>query len=243
MHAWAVAALDLVYPALCPVCGATLGDGRRDPLCGPCWIAIERLGPPECAVCGRPLPALDPAGAEPAVTDRCGECLIDPPPYAWARAAARYAGPLRDALHALKFGGRRALARPLAALVVERCGPPLPTVIDAVVPVPLAPARERERGFNQAGLIAEHAARAWRRPLRPRWLVRVRSTSPQSDLGAAERRANVRGAFLAAPAVAGRRVVLIDDVMTTGATVAECARALRAAGAEAAGVVTVARAL
>jgi ComF family protein len=235
VKAWAVAALDLIYPAWCPVCGARLGTGRRDPLCGPCWRAIVRLEPPWCARCGRPAPG--PAGASPV----CGPCRETPPAWDWARAAGLYAGPLREALHAFKFGGRRALAGPLAELVLEQCGPDLPATVDALVPVPLARRRESERGFNQAGLIAERLARRLGRPVRPRWLRRVRPTTPQTDLGAEARRANVRDAFVASPRVAGRALVLIDDVYTTGATAGECARTLKAAGARAVGVLTVAR--
>jgi ComF family protein len=245
VRAWLDAALDLVFPALCPVCDAALGSGRRDPLCGGCWDSIRRLDPPLCARCGRPagLDIGDPAAPIGDGAPTCSACAVDPPPFQWARAAAEYAGPLREALHALKFRGRVALARPLGVLLLEQCGPARPARLDAVVPVPLAPARERERGFNQATLLAERVARAWDAPLRPRWLVRHRATSPQSDLGADERRANVRGAFAAAPAVAGRHVVVVDDVLTTGATVAECARTLHGAGAAEVGVLSVARVL
>jgi ComF family protein len=149
----------------------------------------------------------------------------------------------RDAIHALKFRGRRALARPLAKLIVEQWGAALDADVAALVPVPLARGRQAERGFNQAALLAERLAAALGVPARPRWLARVRATAPQSDLGAAERRANVRGAFVAHPAVAGRHVVVVDDVLTTGATVAECARALKAAGAARVGVLAVARVL
>lgn len=159
----------------------------------------------------------------------------------YARAAARYEGPLRDALHAFKFEKRRALARPLADLVLEQCGAGLAADVDALVPVPLGRDRERERGFNQARLIAERVAASLDRRLKPGWLTRVRSTASQSDLGAEERRTNVRGAFVAAATVAGRHVVVVDDVLTTGATAAECCRALRLAGARVVGVLSVAR--
>jgi ComF family protein len=238
MHPWALAALDLVFPALCPVCAAPLAEGRRDPLCGPCWAAIPRIGPPWCDRCGLPFRTLSPVAPPPAT---CGACRADPPAWDWARAGAEYAGVVREAIHAFKFEGHRALARPLAALVLEQSGGWRGAGVAALVPVPLARAREQERGFNQAALVAERLAAGLRLPVRPRWLSRVRATEAQSDLGATERRVNVRGAFAAGPAVAGRHVVVVDDVLTTGATAAECARALRAAGAARVGVLTVAR--
>jgi ComF family protein len=244
MHAWAVAALDLLFPALCPVCDRALADGRRDPLCGDCWSALPRLAPPVCTRCGRPLPALDAPAAPPAaVALPCGTCAADPPAFTWARAAAEYRGTLREALHAFKFNGKRWLARPLAELIVEQCGAALPAGAAALVPVPLSRERERERGFNQAALLAERLARPLDVPVRARWLARLRATLPQSELSASERARNVRGVFGASSAVAGLHVIVVDDVLTTGATAGECARALRAAGAAEVGVLTVARVL
>jgi ComF family protein len=234
MRALAIAALDLLFPAVCPVCSARLGAGRHDPLCGTCWASFARLAPPFCATCGVPVPS--------DVVVRCAVCRAAAPAFDYARAAASYGGTLRDAVHALKFGGRRSLARPLGDLIVEHCAGAL-AAPDALVPVPLARARERERGFNQAGLLAERLGERLGVRVRSRWLVRLRATAAQSDLSAAERRANVADAFAAAPAVAGRDVVVIDDVITTGATVAECARALHEAGARRVGVLAVARVL
>lgn len=242
MRAWTLAALDLVYPALCPVCGSVLGAGRRDPLCGACWAAIVLVERPYCAACGLPFLAAGDEGGSPAEA-WCGSCAVERPSWDYARAAAVYAGTLRDALHELKYHRRRALARPLADLVAERCAADLPGGAEALVPVPLAPGRERERGFNQAALLAERLGVALGMPVRSGWLTRVRPTLPQSDLTAAQRTENVRGAFRAAPAVAGRHVVVVDDILTTGATAAECARALRTAGARTVGVLVVARAL
>jgi ComF family protein len=235
-----VAALDLVFPALCPACGARLAAGRRDPLCGACWMGIERIACLRCPRCGAAGPGVD--GADAAETaGACAACRDEPPVFDYARAAAQYRGPLREALHAFKFRGKRALARPLGDLVLERCAGLLAADVAALIPVPLAADRERLRGFNQATLLAERVGAALRVPVRPRWLRRARATAPQSDLSAVERRENVRGAFGASPAVAGLHVVVVDDVFTTGATAGECARALRAEGARRVGVLTVAR--
>jgi len=263
VRGWAVAALDLVFPACCPVCAATLGAGRRDPLCGACWDGIARVEPPLCERCGLPFmggpdmapptPQRSERPGEPValveiadhrddVAGTCGMCAVAPPVFDWARAAGLYAGPLRDAVQRLKFGRRPALARPLAALVLEQCAAAVP-VGAVLVPIPLARERERERGFNQAALVAERVARGLGAPLFPRWLARTRATAPQTELDAAARRANVRGAFVASTAAAGADVVLVDDVLTTGATAGECARALRAAGANSVGLLTVARVL
>jgi ComF family protein len=153
---------------------------------------------------------------------------------------------VREAIHALKFRGHRALARPLADLVAEAPPPGLPVAgVDLLVPVPLHPQRRAQRGFNQAELLARRLARRWGKPHRADVLARVRLTRPQTELAPEERRANVRGAFLVRrpELVAGRHVLLVDDVLTTGATVEACVLALREAGAGPVGVVTVARAL
>jgi ComF family protein len=151
---------------------------------------------------------------------------------------------MREAVHAFKFGGRRALAVPLGDLLVETAAGSLPAgAPDLLLPVPLHPRRQRTRGFNQAGLLARRLGRSHGWPVREDVLVRTVATPSQTELDAAGRRANVRGAFrLRRPAaVAGRHVVLVDDVLTTGATLSECARCLRAAGAARVGALTVAR--
>ena len=234
---WIKAALDLIFPALCPACGTPLGVGRRDPLCGACWSGIERIRHLDCPQCG--AASFDVTAEPPGPT--CLSCRQAPPAFDYARSAAQYRGPLREALHAFKFRGKRALARVLGDLVVEQWGASLAGEVLALVPVPLARDRARERGYNQAELLAARLGIRLDIPVKPRWLRRVKATLPQTDLTAAERRANVRGAFSASLGVAGQHVVVIDDVFTTGATVDECARALRAAGAARVGVLTVAR--
>jgi ComF family protein len=237
---WFDPLLDLVFPAVCPVCSTRSDDPAHRPFCEPCWAALPvRLGP-GCAVCGNPFPGL--AGVLP-----CDACRRTPPPYAFARAVAPFRDGMREAIHALKYGHRPVLATPLGQLLAEVGARDLPAPpadwADAVVPVPLHPARLAERGFNQAELLAVPCAARWRRPLLGRALARMRATLPQTDLDAEARRANVRDAFrvLRPEEVLDRRLLLIDDVLTTGATVGAAARALRGAGAAAVGVLTLAR--
>lgn len=239
---WALAFVDLLLPPFCPLCRARLDEGRRDPLCGSCWDRLERLSPPYCRTCGRPFPRFDPGGAPEA--GPCEPCRRRRPRFSYARAATLYGERVREAVHALKFQGKTALARPLGDLMAEVGSRVLPVAaVDCLVPVPLHPSREAERGFNQSVLLARRVSRRWGVPVEPRALRRRRSTPSQTDLDAEARRANVKDAFQVyrSRAVDGRHVLLIDDVFTTGATVSECARVLLDAGARTVGVLTVAR--
>ena len=233
---WVTAALDLAFPPFCPVCDRMLGAGRRDPLCRSCWDGFERIAPPWCRCCGAPL----------GIEGLCGACRSRRPRFAYARAAALYGDLVREAIHAFKFGGRRGLANPLGDLLAGLGLSALPgSAPDALVPVPLHRGRARERGYDQALLLARRLERAWGVPVVADALVRALPTRPQTDLDAVARRRNVRDAFAVSrpEKVAGRHVVLVDDVLTTGATAGECARSLYDAGAAAVGVLTVARAL
>ncbi len=241
--------LRLLFPAPCLLCAGPLARGAAGGVCGPCWGTLPRLPGEGCAVCGRPLAGaggLPPqAGGAADLPLECGACQRRPPPFLLARAALPYGetGPVRALLLALKHGRRQALAAPLARLMHAAAVGRLDlTDFDALVPVPLHRRRLRERGFNQAEALAEALGRAAARPLLRRALMRVRPTAPQSGDAVARRR-NVRGAFaVRVPgAVRGRRLLVIDDVFTTGATAAECARVLRASGAAAVGVYTLAR--
>ena len=213
-------ALGFALPQRCPGCGAA-APARRV-LCAGCRASIPRLRTPLCSRCL--LAGDDPTG-----------CMRHPGHHVFApwlydeRAAA--------VVHALKYGGRPGLAAPLGRTLASAVPAPW-RAADLVLEVPLHPARERERGYNQAAGLADALAGALAVPRLPGALARLRATPPQARLGEAARRANVEGAFVVSrPSwLAGRRVLVVDDVMTTGATLAACLGALRAAGAKAAGV-------
>jgi ComF family protein len=218
------ALVDLVWPPRCAACG---GGVSAEPFCPTCAEAVDPV-PAGCARCGQPGP--DPL---------CGACRASPPAFDAVRAGGLFGGPLADAVHAFKYGGRSALARPLGAWLAARA--PLPPGA-LVVSVPLARGRRIERGYDQAALLAGALARAAGGRLGPAVLRRVRETPPQVGRGREERARNVAGAFEATEAVAGRDVVLVDDVVTTGATADAAAAALRRAGARSVVVVALARA-
>jgi ComF family protein len=221
------ALLELVYPPRCAACGAPAAEG---PFCPVCAEALEPV-PAGCGRCGQPGPDV-----------LCGACLAAPPAFAAVRAGGLLGGPLADAIHALKYRNRPALARPLGAWLAARA-PLDPAAV--IVSVPLARRRRLERGYDQAALLADHLARAAGargRRLRAA-LRRVRETPPQVGRTRAERARNVADAFEAsAGALAGKDVVLVDDVVTTGATADAAAAALRRAGARSVVVVALARA-
>jgi ComF family protein len=234
---WLDPLLDLVFPALCPVCQIRSDDARHRPFCAACWRALPLLSGPVCRVCGAPFAGL---GAD----ERCPACRRGAPPVAFLRAVAAYRDGMRAAIHAFKYQRRAVLAAPLGRLLADAGEPLLPAAfVDAVVPVPLHPLRLAERGFNQAELLARPCAARWGVPLRPRALGRARPTRPQAELDAAARRANVAGAFIVErPAeTRGQRLLLVDDVLTTGATVQAAAEALLRSGATAVGVLVLAR--
>ncbi len=232
------ALLDLLFPPRCAGCRR-----RGAWFCPACTGLLQSLAPPWCARCGAPLP---PAAGRAVL---CRPCR-DGGPFAldWARAAFLFADPLREAIHRFKYKGERARAEGLGAALIpllERHGSGVGdgAIAEAlIVPVPLDPARRRGRGFNRAEELARVLATGSGRPV-DGGLARVRATRPQVGLDRAARRANVRGAFAwRGAALVGRPVVLVDDVMTTGATAEECAVALKAAGVGGVGLLTVARA-
>lgn len=192
--------------------------------------------PPHCAVCGEPAPRALCEACTCTALEAADETLA-PPELDGAACVGAHAGPLREAILALKFHRRVVLAEPLGGLLAARLAS-LQTVwqVNLVAPVPSHPRRRRERGVDQTALLAAVLARQMGLQLEPRLLTRTRYTVPQVQLTPEERRQNLDREAFTAPEpvrVRGRRVLLIDDVTTTGATLAACAAALRAAGAEA----------
>ena len=232
--------LDLVVPPFCAMCGPRVEADGLPALCKACVGSIESLaGVPTCEVCAAPMhPRLASRG-------RCPSCRSKRPPFARLIVAGNYRGKLQDVIAAMKYGDQPALARPVGALVMHALEHARPVVererIDRVVPVPLTRRRLRERGFNQAELIARAVADWTESPLGEHDLVRRDERSPQARLSASARKTLSAGVFEARHAVWGRRVVLVDDVVTTGTTIRMATRALKAGGAREVIVVAAAR--
>lgn len=225
-----------MLPPRCPACGVIVdGDGR---FCAGCWSGLGFLGPPRCDQCGDPFSHDRGPGA------LCGLCLAEPPPWRHARAALRYDGAARAALLRFKLADREHLAAMMVPHML-RAGAGLLAPGVVLVPVPLHRWRLWRRGFNQAALLARGLARASGAALAVDALERVRATRPSVGLGVAARAKNVRGAFRVRDKalIAGRPVVLVDDVLTSGATASACARTLLRGGAATVDVLTFARVL
>lgn len=218
---------DALFPPSCPGCGEFALRW-----CETCQRAVTPLPATICQICGEILPA---AGLCPA-------CQQTRPPYEQMRSWAVFNGPLRNALHSLKYKRNFGLGISLAEQI-DRELPAFPWPVNLLVPVPLSPGRQAERGYNQVTLVAAPLADRRNLPLSAKALRRVRETRSQVGLNAHQRRQNVNQIFSADPRqVTGKNVLLMDDVITTGATLADAARALRAAGAAAVYAFSVARA-
>ncbi len=229
--------LDLLLPPSCASCGAPAGQAQA--LCPDCWGGLHFITAPYCACCG--LPFEFPAAFADA---RCAACLADPPLFAAARAALSYNEGSKGLILPFKNSDRTDFA-PLFARMMAQAGRELLDKSDVLVPVPLHWRRLFARRYNQAGLLALLLGRGAKKPVRLRGLVRRKPTPAQGHLPRRLRARNVAGAFAAPKGetahMEGRAVLLVDDVLTTGATANACARALLQAGAKEVNVLALAR--
>lgn len=231
---------DLIFPPRCLACGGSLEQHPPLPFCPPCTAAIHFIDSPLCPRCGTPFPPTE--GGD----HLCGECLLTERPFAVARSVGRYEETLLAAIHRFKYRGKTGVGDLLGQMMADFAGKIWDmTLFERILPVPLHPKRLRERGFNQAVILARVLSRRFDLPLDFASLRRERFTPPQVGLDREARSANVRGAFVVThpERVAGRRLLLVDDVYTTGNTLSECARVLIRAKAEAVAVLTLARAV
>ena len=203
-----------LLPQQCLLCAA---ESTRRPVCDPCYAHLPVLTGVRCPQCAIPTPH----------GEICGACLADPPAFNTVSAAFQYAWPLATLIQQFKYSGTLALARVLA----ESIAATEPAAVDLIVPMPLGPARLRERGFNQALELARFVGALTRTPVGVDTCRRVDDRPPQASLPWRERAKNIRGAFVYNDDLSGKRIAVVDDVMTTGATLHEIARTLRKAGA------------
>lgn len=243
--------LNLLYPTTCPVCKGKDNSLNRPyfSLCNYCWERIEFLKPPQCPRCGKPFPSEISLSRSP--DHLCSECRETKTYFDKAIALGTYEGTLAEAIHLFKYKGKKGLGRPFGKVMSDYINSnnfifhaePVEARSLTILPVPLHPRRLREREFNQSLLLAREIAKALSIPFIPDNLLRLRWTRPQIELKGEERLTNVKGAFgLKKPMeIEGKSLLLIDDVYTTGATVRECSKVLKKAGAEKVYVFTLAR--
>jgi len=231
------AILSLIYPAFCLSCGKFIPEGF---LCPQCLNELKLISPPFCPLCGLPYDISYPS------EHLCTECLSGKRHFKMARSAFAYEGVGRELIHSFKFGKKKPLLPFLSQLMWKALSSyPELLSVDLVVSVPLHPKRERERGFNQSALLAKEMAKRTGLPFTPNLLRKVKLTPPQSSLTRKERLKVVKGAFTVAKrgniSLGGKKILLVDDILTTGATADECTRTLLSAGAKEVFVFTLAR--
>ncbi len=213
--------LNLLFPETCPICKCKCQNHETAPICDDCWQSIRQYRGPLCQKCGAPL-----------VSDysiMCGACLKEEPAFECARSFGLYDNALKKGINLLKYHGKLRLSRPLSALLLKAGLPPA----DAVVPVPLHYHRLKKREFNQSALICKYIAEETNSKLLLDCLVKVRDTLPQVGLRYKARVKNIKGAFKVrnSDLIKDMKIILVDDVVTTGATIRECSGTLKKAGA------------
>ena len=222
--------INFLYPSECPSCAKEPDTLRLAPFCSACWSGIEKYTGPSCSICATPITSED--------ATVCAECMKKPPLFSKAMSFGLYEDTLASAIHLFKFQRIRRLHRPLGDLLLgfDMTG------IDALIPVPLSIRGLRERGFNQSLLLAKALSDRNKVPLIMDGLFKKTETRAQIGLSKNERRLNLKGSFKTGRKFSGMRLLLVDDVMTTGSTANECSKALLSAGADEVLVLTLARA-
>ena len=222
--------INSLYPSKCPSCSDTTDSFSYAPFCTRCWSGIKKYSGPSCKICSTPFSS--------GYADQCAECQQKPPFFSKAMSFGIYDGVLAAAINLYKFHGIKRLYKPLGDFLLDFDM----QKADAIIPVPLGIKKLRERGFNQSLLLSKKVADNFKIPLFMNALIKKKETLPQIGLSARERESNLKGAFAVERNFSGMNLLLIDDVMTTGATANECSKKLLSAGAREVTVLTLARA-
>lgn len=223
--------LNLIFPSKCPVCADKSDSYLYNPICTKCWNSIERYSGPACNICGIPTVSNH--------TLTCESCIKTRPPFSQVLYYGIYEGVLKEVIHLLKFNGIKRLSKPLSNMLSS-----LPiSDTDGIIPVPLHRNRLNSREFNQTAEIGNHLSQKLKVPIILDALRKVRDTQPQTEVTGIERLKNIRDAYRASGEIKGLDLLLIDDVITTGATIRECSKTLINAGAKSVTVVAIARSM
>lgn len=221
--------LNLLYPSICPLCKKHSDSSEHSPICKNCWDGIKQYSGPACSICATPLVS--------KYATICESCINNSPKFSRVLNYGLYSGALAEAIHRMKFYGIRRLAKPLTRLLLDLQIPKH----DGVLPVPLSKKGLISRGFNQSLLISKMLSKELGILLFTNTLLKIKDTLPQIGLNAKQRMKNIKGAFAVSSNIKGLKLLLVDDVMTTGATARECSKALINAGAKEVIVITLAR--
>jgi len=216
--------LDQLLPAACPLCHCTFPTDWRKPFCSDCLAGFKPLPSARCSCCALPFQVVSGS------SHLCGRCSVVFPPFNKVYCLGLYDLTLRKAIHQFKFNQRVGLDRPLACLLELAID--VNCQFDLIIPVPLHRQRLRQRSYNQSLLLAKELGRLRKLPVAANRLLKVRATLPQQGLSARERESNLRSAFLVPRRLAGERILLVDDVMTTGATLTATSKLLLKNGAK-----------
>jgi ComF family protein len=229
---------DIIFPPRCLTCDTIIDHSENLPICPSCFSKIKFIKAPLCVCCGIPFSSTDESN------HLCGNCLISKPSYSFARAVGYYEATFLEAIHKFKYQGKIAVGKIMGRLMAEYDYPSLSlSEFTLIIPVPLHVKRLRERGFNQSVILAREIAKKFLIPLDFLTLKRYIYTNSQIHLGKKEREENVRGAFEVThpEKISDKKIILVDDVYTTGSTVKECTRVLMKNGATSVAVLTLAR--